>query len=175
MTERASTSVLEPAWRDRAGFCGVEVLDQPAGSINPAQRAHLRVVAVQIKMVHDLLAAFADEYAPFPGELVAAQTRELVAVRLLLERYAVADPGTRLPTGLFSDAAAQRDYQRLRTRGRAGRSAALHVVATALQETVALLEPLPASLTAPDMRNVYFQLLASSQRQSRVVRAWSAR
>ncbi|MEU8233200.1 DUF2202 domain-containing protein [Actinoplanes sp. NPDC048967] len=175
MTDRGNTSVLEPAWRDRAGFCGVEVLDQPAGSINPVQRAHLRAVAVQIKMVHDLLVAFADEYAPFPAELVAAQTRELVAVRLLLERYAVDDPGTQLRPGLFSDPAAQHDYQRLRARGRSGRATALHVVAVALRETVALLRPLPAGLSAPDMRNVYFQLLTSSQRQSRIVQAWSAR
>ncbi|GAA3950383.1 DUF2202 domain-containing protein [Actinoplanes auranticolor] len=175
MTDRGNTTVFHPAWRDRAGFCGADVLDQPAGSISPAQRVHLRAVAEQIKMVHDLFAAFADEYAPFPTELVAAQTRELVAVGLLLARYAVADPGAQLPPGVFSDAAAQRDYERLRARGRAGRSAALRVVATALRETVALLDPLPADLTAPDMRNVYLQLLVSSRRQCRIVQAWSAR
>jgi hypothetical protein len=175
MANRGITAVLDAAWRDRAGFCGVGVLDQPAGSINAAQRAQLRALAVRIKLVHDLLVVFADEYAPFPGELVAAQTRELVAVRLLLERYAVDDPGTHLSPGVFSDVAVQRDYERLRTRGQAGRSAALHVVGTTLRETVAFLEPLVVGLTAPDTRNVYFQLLASSQRQLRIVQAWSAR
>jgi hypothetical protein len=79
-------------------------LDQPAGSIGHAQRAHLRAVAVRTELARGLLVAFkvtrpdsaaadpataalADEYAPFPGELVAAHTREMVAVRLLLERY----------------------------------------------------------------------------------------
>jgi hypothetical protein len=175
MAHRGTTAVLDAPWRDRAGFCGVEVLDQPAGTIDPAQRAHLRALAVRIKIVHDLLAGVADRYAPFPAELVAAQTRELVAVRLLLDRYAVADPGTYREPGVFTDAAAQHDHDRLRAHGRAGRSAALHVIAETLRETVAFLEPALPGLTAPDLRNVYFQVLTSSLRQLRVVQAWNAR
>ncbi|MFI7542501.1 DUF2202 domain-containing protein [Actinoplanes sp. NPDC049599] len=175
MADRSTTSVLDAPWRDRAGFCGVEVVDQPAGSIDPVQRAHLRALAVRIKIVHDLLAVFADAYTPFPAELVGAQTRELIAVRLLLDRYAAGDPGTHLAPGVFADAAAQRDYDRLRARGRAGRSAALQVIAATLSETVTMLEPTLPGLTAPDVRNVYFQLLASSLRQLRIVQAWSAR
>jgi hypothetical protein len=57
----------------------------------------------------------------------------------------------------------------------AGRSAALQVVAEALRETAERLEPLLPRLTAPDMRDVYFQVVAASQRQLRVVQAWSAR
>jgi hypothetical protein len=175
MARQANTTVLDAGWRDRAGFCGVEVLDQPAGSIDLAQRAHLCAVAERIKIAHDLLAAFVDEYAPFPGELVAAQTRELMAVRLLLERYGARDPGTYASPGVFADAAARRDYERLRARGRAGRAAALQVVAETMRETVAFLEPMLSGLTAPDMRNVYFQLLTSTRRQLRIVQAWSAR
>jgi hypothetical protein len=175
MVRQANMNVLDVAWRDRAGFCGVEVLDQPAGSIDLAQRAHLRAVAVRIKIAHDLLAAFADEYAPFPGELVAAQTRELVAVRLLLQRYGAGDPGTGVEPILVTEAETRHDFERLRARGRASRSAALRVVAETLRETVEFLEPMLPRLTAPDVRNVYFQLCTSSLRQLRVVQAWSAR
>lgn len=175
MADPRNTSVLDGAWRDRAGFCGVEVIDQPAGSIDSAQRADLRAMATRIKITHDLVADFADEYAPFPGELVAAQTRELVAVRVLLERYAADDPDAHRESGVFTDVAAQRDYERLRAQGRAGRSAALHVVATTLRETVSILEPMLPGLAAPDMRNVYFQLFVSSLRQLRIVQAWSTR
>ncbi|GAA3336568.1 hypothetical protein GCM10020358_09450 [Amorphoplanes nipponensis] len=118
MSQRENTPVLDQPWRDRAGFCGVEVLDQPSGPIALTQRAHLRALAVRIKIVHDLLAAFADEHTPFPVELLAAQTRELVAVRLLLERYAAGDPGTHLAPGVFADPAARRDYERLLSLGR---------------------------------------------------------
>lgn len=121
MARQTNTHVLDAAWRDRAGFCGVTVLDQPAGSVDLAERAHLRAVAVRIKILHDLLAAFADEYAPFPGELVAAQTRELVAVRLLLQRYAAGDPGADVEPGVVIDAETRHDYERLRARGRAFR------------------------------------------------------
>ena len=130
---------------------------------------------MRIKIAHDLLVAFADEYAPFPGELVAAQTRELVAVRRLLERYGAGDPATDGEAGVVTDAETRHDYERLRARGRESRSAALRAVAEVLRETVELLEPMLPRLTAPDMRNVYFQLLASSLRQLRVGQAWSAR
>lgn len=175
MARQANTTVLDAPWRDRSGFCGVEVLDQPAGSIDQTQRAHLRATALRIKIAHDLLVAFADGYAPFPAELVAAQTRELVSVRLLLERYGLGDPDMHRSPGAFTDAAARRDYERLRARGRASRSAGLSVVASMLRETVAVLEPMLPGLTAPDMRDVYLRLLASTRRQLRIVQAWSAR
>jgi hypothetical protein len=37
--------VLEPAWRDRAGFRGVDVLEQPPESLDLVQRAHLAGLA----------------------------------------------------------------------------------------------------------------------------------
>jgi len=60
MPNRGHSTTLTGAWRDRTGFCGVDPLDQPAGSLDLGQREHLRVVAERIRLTHDLLAGFAD-------------------------------------------------------------------------------------------------------------------
>ncbi|GAA3340823.1 hypothetical protein GCM10020358_29850 [Amorphoplanes nipponensis] len=167
--------MLDQPWRDRAGFCGVEVLDQPSGPIALTQRAHLRALAVRIKIVHDLLAAFADEHTPFPVELLAAQTGSwspsgcCSSATRLATRARTWRPGcspTRRPGATTSGCC--------RSAGRAG-PPPLHVIAAALRETVEILEPMLPGLRAPDVRNVYFQLAASSRRQLRIVQAWSDR
>lgn len=175
MPNRGHGTAPTRAWRDRTGFCGVEPLDQPAGSLDLGQREHLRALAGRIKLTHDLLAVFADWYAAFPLELMAAQTRELMAVRALLERYGITDPNAGLPEGAFNVAESRRDYQRLRGQGAMGRAVAFDVIATTLRETTAFLECALPRLAAPDVRSVYLQVAASTLRQLRVVQAWSGR
>ena len=159
------------AWRDRTGFCGVEALDQPAGTLDVAQRAQLHALVTRIKLVHDLVAAFADRYDPFPAELAPEQTRELAALRLLLDRYGVTDAPAALGTGRFGDPGLRHDYERLLRLGGTGREAALQVIAELLRETIAVLP----DVRAPDVHNVIFQLHAATLRQLRLIQAWSRR
>lgn len=175
MPRAGMTTMPVGAWRDRAGFRGVDPLDQPAGTLDLAQRARLRAVATRLKLTHDLLACFADRYAAFPAELAEAQTRELVAVRALLDRYGVADPDHGLGEGLFAGPADRLGFERARDAGGAGRSVALDVIAGMLRETATMLEDALPGLAAPDVRSVYRHLLVSTGRQARVVRAWSCR
>ena len=159
------------AWRDRTGFCGVGVLDQPAGTLDAGQRAQLQALAARTKLVHDLVAAFADRYDPFPAELAPALTRELAALRLLLDRYGGTDAQAPFAPGQFADAGLRHDYERLVRLGSTGRRAALAVIAGLLRETIAALP----DVAAPDVHNVCFQLHAATLRQLRVVQAWSGR
>ena len=119
---RASTTTPTGAWRDRAGFCAVDALEQPAGTLDLAERARLRALAAHTKVGHDLVAAFADRYAAFPVQLLEAQMRELVAIRLLLSRYGLTDANATLRPGEFAGAEMQRDYDRLLTKGSIGRA-----------------------------------------------------
>ena len=69
-------SSVPGAWRNRAGFCAVDALAQPAGTLDLAQRARLRALAARTKLAHDLVAAFADRYGAFPVQLIEAQMRD---------------------------------------------------------------------------------------------------
>jgi hypothetical protein len=169
------TSSLAGGWRDRAGFCGVDTLDQPPGTLDLTQRLHLQAMTARTRLSHDLIAAFADRYGAFPVQLVAAQTRELIALRLLLARYGLIDLNAPLGRGGFADPETSRDYDRLLAQGSASRAAALDAVARVLRESSAVLEPVLLELTPPDVRNVYFQLYAATWRQRRLVQAWTGR
>ena len=57
------------------------MLDQPSGALTPAERVTLKTVLRFIRLEHDLLAAFADRYEPFPAQLVTAHTRTVAALR----------------------------------------------------------------------------------------------
>jgi hypothetical protein len=159
------------AWRDRAGFCAVDALEQPAGTLDLDQRARLQALAARMKLGHDLVASFADRYGAFPVQLLEAHMRELVAVRLLLSRYGLMDANATLRLGEFAGAELQRDYDRLLAQGSIGRAQALDVVAAVLHEAIFVLP----EVAAPDVRNVCFQLHAATLRQLRLVQAWSGR
>jgi hypothetical protein len=136
---------------------------------------HVVAVAVQLKMTHDLLAAFADRYSVFPGELSAAHARELAAVRAVLDRYDLVDRSARLGPGVFADERTQLRFDHLLRRGNMNRSAAVNVVSEMLGATVAMVDVALPHMRAPDVRQVYLQLYATTLRQGRLVQAWSVR
>ncbi|SNY59127.1 DUF2202 domain-containing protein [Paractinoplanes atraurantiacus] len=169
------TAVVSPAWRDRAGFAGVDVLRQPPGTLTLDQRADLRRIARRLKTSHDLAVAFAGRYAAFPGQLAGAELRELTAVRQLLARYGLSDPDGGREIGRFTDAAAQSRYEELLGRGSAGRGAALRLLAQLAGETAGTVASALARMTAPDVRHAYTQLHAAAVRQAQYLQAWASR
>jgi hypothetical protein len=175
MSARQRTGTTAPAWRERAGFCGVGVLDQPAGILDDAQRAHLVAVAVQLKAAHDVVAGYAGRYSVFPEELSAALARELAAIRALLDRYHLIDRNARLASGRFADEQTQIRFDHLVCRGNTDRSAAIDVVSEMLGTTVAMIDVALPKVRAPDVRQVYLQLYTTTLRQGRLMQAWSAR
>ena len=160
-----------PLWRDRAGFCGMDFVGQPAGNLSAAQRATLREIAGRCRLGHDLLAAFADRYDTFPRQLVLTFTRELAAMQFLLGRYDGAEAST-IDRGDPRDTS---EYRRLLAEGSVGRSAALAVTARLAVDLIGIVEPALFALTAADVRHVYLHLLTSAHRQVRTVQAWGCR
>jgi hypothetical protein len=172
---RPMAATAPPPWRDRAGFCGADPVDRPAGSLGPAQRATLQAVAARCKLGHDLLACFTDRYRVFPDELVVARTRELAAIGFLLTRYGLSDPTVMRRPGVMADAVTQADYDRLVAEGRAGRAAALEVTARLAAATIQMLDLALTGLTAADVRHTYLHLLMAAHQQLRTAQAWSSR
>jgi hypothetical protein len=162
-------------WRDRSGFLGLDVPNQPSGCLDPAGREVLRDMAQRTKVAHDLLVAFADRYDAFPVQLIDAQTRELASVRVLLERYGVADPTAGLPAGLFADADVQERYDRLLADGLRDRASALEVSTRLAGDAASALGEALGHLHAPDVRHIYLHLLLAAHQQIRLGQAWSGR
>jgi len=91
-------------------------------------------------------------------------TRHLAEVRILMERYAVADPTAGQSTGTFSSASAQQQYTKLLAQGTASVDAAYAASRTVEATDITDLKSASAGMTAPDVLQVYKNLLAGSQR-----------
>jgi hypothetical protein len=169
------TVAVEGAWRDRAGFCGVDVPHLPSGVLDVGQRATLLRITERCKLTHDLMAFCTDRYAVFPARVAVEQTRTLVAGRTLLDRYGLIDPHVGLGPGGFATPQARHDFAQLTRLAGTGRAAALAAVDRLLRETIDALERELRCRTAADVRDFYLHLSATTHRQLRLMQAWSGR
>lgn len=144
---------------------GSDLTNVASGTLTAAQKTQLAAMAEEEKLAHDLYVAFADKYGTTVFTRIPnAETRHLAEVRILLERYAVADPTAGQSTGTFSTANAQQQYNKLLAQGTAGVDAAYAASRTVETTDITDLKSASAGVTAPDVLQVYKNLLAGSQR-----------
>ena len=140
------------------------LLDTPSGTLTAAQRSTLQANAQEEKLAHDLYTEFAARYDdPVFDRIAASETRHLEAFRGLLARYDITDPTAGLAAGSFSDPTVTATYDRLLAEGLTGEPAALGVGRTVETTDIADLRAAAQGLTAPDVQQVYQQLLNASQ------------
>jgi hypothetical protein len=161
---------------DRAcdGSCltGSGLPDQ--GELTAQQEATLAAMAQEEKLAHDLYVAFADRYdAMIFDRIAAAETQHLTIVRTLLARYGLTDPTAGLADGQFGDPTVQATYDRLLAQGRADLAAALQAGRTVEQTGIDDLRDALPELTAPDVTQVYQNLLRASQHHLAAFERWS--
>ena len=142
-----------------AGLTGVA-----SGTVTAAQKTKLAAMAEEEKLAHDLYVAFGDKYGiPF-SRISNAETQHLTEVRIVLKRYAIADPTAGKAAGSFATASTQQLYNKLLAQGTASvddaRTAARMVESTDITD----LKAAATGLTAPDVTQVYKNLLAASER-----------
>ena len=136
-----------------------------SGSLTAAQKNTLAAMAEEEKLAHDLYVAFADKYGTTVFTRIPnAETQHLEEVRILLERYAVADPTVGQAMGVFSTTSAQQQYNKLLAQGTASVDAAYAASRTVETTDITDLKSASAGVTAPDVLQVYKNLLAGSQR-----------
>jgi hypothetical protein len=134
------------------------------GTLTAQQKATLGARAQEEKLAQDLYTSFAARYdAAVFAHISAAEARHLSAVRTLLERYGLTDPTAGKPAGHFEDPAVQATYDDLLARGNTGQAAALQVGQQVERAGIAGLRAALDRLTAPDVRQVYTQLLTASR------------
>ena len=144
---------------------GSDLTNVASGTLTAAQKTQLAAMAEEEKLAHDLYLAFDDKYGTTVFTRIPnAETRHLAELRVLLKRYAVADPTAAQSAGAFSTASAQQQYTKLLSQGTASVDAAYAAARTVETVDITDLKAATAGVTAPDVLQVYKNLLAGSQR-----------
>jgi hypothetical protein len=136
-----------------------------SGTLTDAQKTTLAAMAEEEKLAHDLYSAFADTYSTRVFTRIAnAETQHLSEIRVVLDRYDITDPTAGRAPGVFTSERFQQLYDAQLATGAAGLDAA-YTAATMVEKTdVADLNSATTGVTAPDVLQVYTNLLAGSER-----------
>ncbi len=146
---------------------GADLTNAASGTLTAAQKTKLASMAEEEKLAHDLYVAFGDKYGTPFTRITNAETRHLTEIRIVLKRYSIADPTAGKAAGTFATAGTQQLYNKLLARGTAGVEAANTAARTVESTDIADLKAAAAGVTAPDVTQVYTNLLAASQRHLR--------
>jgi len=143
---------------------GADLTNVASGTLTAAQKTKLVSMAEEEKLAHDVYVAFGDKYGiPF-SRITNAETRHLAEVRIVLKRYAITDPTAGKAAGTFTTASTQQLYNKLLAQGTASVDGAKTAARTVESTDIADLKAAAAGVTAPDVTQVYKNLLAASQR-----------
>jgi len=157
-------------------FTGSAATTAPSGTLSAAQKTTLARMAQEEKLAHDLYTVFAARYdAHVFDRIAAAETHHLDAVRTLLDRYDVSDPTAGKAAGDFTDATVQATYDRLLKQGTASVDGALKAGLTFETGDIAALTKARSGLDAPDVEQVYANLLAASRMHQTAFDSWLVR
>jgi hypothetical protein len=143
------------------------------GALTDAQKRTIAAIAEEEKLAHDLYAEFADRYGVrIFSNIGTAETRHMAAVRGLLDTYGIADPTAGKAPGVFADPAVQDLYDRLLEQGETGLRGALESGLAVEIQDIADLTEARKGLTAPDVKQVYSNLLAASENHKNAFTNW---
>lgn len=137
----------------------------PMGTLTAAQKADLVGMVDEEKLAHDVYVALAARYPDLVqfSRIANAEAQHQSAVRTLLDRYGIADPTVSLPAGDFASAEFDALYKQLLAQ--ADSPADALAVGVLIEKTdIADLKKAMATVTAPDVKQVYTNLLAGSER-----------
>lgn len=142
---------------------GQGTVTAPMGTLTAAQQTALAAMAEEEKLAHDLYVALGTRYpsvAQF-SRIAASESRHLAAVRTLLTRYGITDPTAGQPAGKFASSDFQTLYDSLLA-GATSSTLALAAGVTVENADIADLKSAMATVTAPDVLQVYTNLLRGS-------------
>ncbi len=148
-----------------SGSRGQGLTTAASGTLTTGQRAELAAMAEEEKLAHDVYVTLA---ARFPAvyqfaRIQNAETVHQTAVRTLMVRYGIADPTAGLAVGVFASPAFQSMYDGL-IAGATSEATALAAGIAVENADIADLTTAISTVTAPDVVQVYNNLLTASQR-----------
>ena len=147
------------------GMAGQGAITAPLGTLTTAQRAELAAMAEEEKVAHDLYAALAVKYPELRqfANIANAELQHLTAVRTVMDRYGIDDPTDGYAAGAFKTDGFQKLYNDLLASVTSS-ATALAAGITVEKADIADLKAAMTGLTAPDVVQVYTNLLRGSER-----------
>jgi hypothetical protein len=143
---------------------GADLTNVPSGTLTATQKTKLAAMAEEEKLAQDLYAAFGEKYGTTFNRITNAETRHLAEVRIVLKRYAITDPTAGKAAGIFTTASTQQLYNKLLAQGTASVDGANTAARTVESTDITDLKEAATGVAAPDVTQVYKNLLAASQR-----------
>jgi len=143
---------------------GADLTGVASGTLTATQKTKLAGMAEEEKLAHDLYVVFGDKYGTPFSRITNAETRHLAEVPIVLKRYAITDPTAGKAPGTFTTASTQQLYDKLLAQGTASVDGANTAARTVESTDITDLKAVATGVTAPDVTQVYKNLLAASQR-----------
>jgi len=143
---------------------GADLTGVASGALTATQKTRLAAMAEEEKLAHDLYVAFGEKYGTPFSRITNAETRHLAEVRIVLKRYAITDPTAGKAAGTFTTATTQQLYNKLLAQGSASVDGANTAARSVESTDITDLKAAATGVTAPDVTQVYKNLLAASQR-----------
>ena len=134
------------------------------GTLSTEQKIQLSDMAEEEKLAHDVYVTLGDKFPNIHqfANIQNAETKHLDAVKTLLGRYNVTDPTVDKQVGVFTSERFQTLYNNL-IASAVSEQAALAAGDDVEKTDIKDLETAKATVTAPDVTQVYNQLLTGSQ------------
>jgi len=140
---------------------GVSVLDLPASDLSPEETAALLFMREEEKLARDVYNALYEIWGqPTFTNIAASEQTHMDEVKLLIDRYSLADPA--LEPGLFTDPDLQALYDQLVDQGSASLADALKVGAAIEEIDILDLEERIAQTDNADLQQVFNNLMLGS-------------
>ncbi len=143
------------------------VVALPASSavgLTPAETSDLQYMREEEKLARDVYTVLAKRWseATVFARIAESEQRHMDAVKVVLDRYGVADPAAGAKPGEFTNAGLQTLYDELVAEGSKSVAAALAVGVTIEQVDIADLEDALAVTSNADLERLYGNLLRAS-------------
>lgn len=134
--------------------------------LTTAEIESLVFIREEEKLARDVYRALSG-FGPIFTNIAASEQRHMDAVKVLLDRYGVADPAAGKADGAFADPSLQRLYRELVDSGRRSRLDALRVGAHIEELDLHDIEHLGTKVTHGDILTTYTQLTKGSRNHLR--------
>lgn len=148
-------------------FAAVALPASSAGAdgLTAAEIADLQYMREEEKMARDVYRALAAEWpqATVFARIAASEQRHMDAVKVVLDRYGIADPAAGKAAGRFTSQELQKLYDELVSKGAGSQQAAIAVGVTIEEADIADLEKALADTSNPDLERLYGNLLRGSK------------
>lgn len=151
-----------------AGMMQTAIANIPVGSLTDSEQAGLLYMREEEKLAHDVYVTLSKKWAlPVFQNIPKSEQTHTEAVKLLLDRYSLADPATGKAVGVFTNETLQKLYDQLIEKGNQSLTNALTVGATIEDLDIVDLQTRLAQTDKTDIQLVYENLMKGSRNHLR--------